>query len=253
MKITSKLATSKTPDGGLMELFQHDNNFFININGDTLMDSRAYESELALARLGCLHLINEEKPKVLIGGLGLGYTLRQCLDMVGPNASVIVCELMDAVIEWNNKYIGALADYPLSDKRTIIQCGDIVEYLTNTHEQFDAILLDIDNGPVAMTDSGNSRLYDWDGIFMCQGALKKRGCLAVWSSDSSGRYERDLLKADFSVKRYLSPSHKNTKSCKHVIWVASEDKSLLPPDGKAPIPKKHKKNRKRNKKWNNPF
>ncbi|MCK5686772.1 hypothetical protein KAJ27_21725 [bacterium] len=244
MKITKKLAKVTTPDGGDMELFQHEMNFYIKINGQILMDSRAHESEFELARLGCVNLNQDENTKILIGGLGLGYTARQCLDMVGPKAEVIVCELMEAVIDWNHNFVGVLADYPLNDQRASTHQGDIVEFLSNTQEEFDAILLDVDNGPEAMTDSGNSRLYDCDGIFMCMDALKANGRLAVWSTDSSKYYEKDLINAGFSVRRYLSPSTNHKQACKHVIYVASQMKEMLPRGGTEIKTIKYRKKRK---------
>ncbi|MCP4000349.1 MAG: hypothetical protein GY727_05515, partial [Gammaproteobacteria bacterium] len=108
MKPSVKLATAKTPDGGEMELYKHDRDYVIKINGQDLMSSRQHESELELARLGCAHLVGSEAPKVLIGGLGLGYTLRQVLDMLGPQAKVVVGELLGAVAEWSREFFGEL-------------------------------------------------------------------------------------------------------------------------------------------------
>lgn len=218
-----------------MELFQHDASFFIKVNGDILMDSRMHASELDLARLGCGHLAHTPEAKVLIGGLGLGYTARQALDTVGRDAKVTVCELVPEVIDWNRQFLGPLAGHPLRDKRTHAHRGDIVEFLKTTTEKFDAILLDIDNGPQAMTDSGNSRLYNWKGVYLCLKRLTSRGCLAVWSVNRSARYEHELLKAGFQVKRYNSRAHTGNSSIKYIIWVAATDKNFLPPGGTGPI------------------
>ncbi len=215
-----------------MELLQHDKSFFIRVNGDMLMHSRRHQSELDLARLGCAHIEQSHSANVLIGGLGLGYTLRQCLNHLGPTASVTVCELMDAVVDWNNQYLGALADYPLRNKRTRVARGDIVQFLLETHEHYDAILLDVDNGPAAMTDSGNWQLYNSEGISLCHRALAVGGCLAVWSAGHDSRYERDLVKKGFTVGRYRAPAHDNDKSDAHIIWVARKGGALLPPGGK---------------------
>ncbi|MBU4472239.1 MAG: hypothetical protein KJ741_17475, partial [Proteobacteria bacterium] len=124
MKATIKIAEARTPDGSQMALYKHDRQFIITVNGVDLMRSHQNESELALARLGCRHLAESKEPRVLIGGLGMGYTLRQTLDMLGPNARVVVGELMGAVVEWNRKFLGALNSEPLEDSRVDLKTGD---------------------------------------------------------------------------------------------------------------------------------
>ena len=153
MKPIVKIDTARTPDGGEMELFQHDCDFTIKINDQDLMSSRQHESELELARLGCAHLVGSKAPSVLIGGLGLGYSLRQVLDMLNPHAKVVVSELLSAVVEWNREFLGELNGQPLEDKRVDLKMGDIVGLILRSKNRFDAILLDIDNGPTAMTSS----------------------------------------------------------------------------------------------------
>ncbi len=138
-----------------MVLYQHDRDFSIKINYHVLMHSRQHESELELARLGCAHLAGRKAPKILIGGLGMGYTLRQSLDMLSPHAQVVVGELLGAVVEWNREFLGELNDHPLKDERVDLKTGDIVKVISRSKNTFDAILLDIDNGPSAMADSGN--------------------------------------------------------------------------------------------------
>ncbi|MBT3296129.1 MAG: hypothetical protein HN919_02075 [Verrucomicrobia bacterium] len=234
MKATIRIAETKTPSGSEIVLFQHDESFFIRVDGEILMHSRQHESELELARLGCAHLVDEPEPDVLIGGLGLGYTLRQCLDIVKPNATVTLCELMPAVIEWNLEYLGVLAGFPLSEKRVRVKQEDVVTHLAHHRGAFDAILLDVDNGPSAMTDAGNSRLYGTLGIHHCRRALKPKGCLAVWSAESSKPYEQALVRAGLAVRRYRVPAYKGSKSQSRFIWVASHDATQLPPGGGEP-------------------
>ena len=149
MKPQIKLATAQTPDGGKMELYQHDTDFLIKINGQELMNSRHHESEQELARLGCANLSSRRAPRVLIGGLGMGYTLRQTLDMLGPTADVVVSELLTAVVAWNYEYLKDLNGGALDDKRTNLITGDIIQLLSQSIHKFDAILLDVDNGPNA--------------------------------------------------------------------------------------------------------
>ena len=215
-------------------LYQHDRDFLIEVDGDDLMLSRHNESELELARLGCAHLAGRKAPSVLIGGLGMGYTLRQALDMLSPDAEVMVGELLDAVVEWNRKFLGELNDQPLEDERVELETGNIVELISRSKKRFDAILLDIDNGPSAMTYSGNSRLYGYEGIVSCRNALRKKGCLAVWSAGPSKEYEQLLMRCDFHVRRYRVPVYKGSKSQSRFVWVASENKSILPPGGGEP-------------------
>jgi spermidine synthase len=217
-----------------MVLYQHDRNFTIEIDGDDLMLSRHNESELELARLGCAHLAGRKAPSILIGGLGMGYTLRQALDMLGPDSEVVVSELMSTVVEWNREFLGGLNGHPLTDERVELKIGNIVTLISHSRNKFDAILLDIDNGPNAMTYSGNSRLYGYEGIVSCRNALRKKGCLAVWSAGPCKEYEQLLMRCDFHVRRYRVPAYKGSKSQSRFIWVASENKGVLPPGGGEP-------------------
>jgi len=241
MKARVKLATARTPDGSEMVLRQHDRDFSIRINGQELMNSRQHESELELARLGCAPLAGRKAPSILIGGLGLGYTLRQALDMLSPHAKVVVCELLSAVVEWNREFFGELNGHPLEDERVDLKTGDIVELISRSKSRFDAILLDIDNGPSAVTDSGNQRLYGREGIRACRRTLREQGCLAVWSSEPSKGFEQLLMNCNFHVRRFRVPVYKGSKSQSRFVWVASEDTIVLPPGGGEPrLPRKNK-------------
>jgi len=205
------------------------------------MNSRQHESELELARLGCASLTGHKAPRILIGGLGLGYTLRQALDMLSPHAEVVVSELLGAVVEWNREFFGTLNSHPLEDERVNLKAGDIVELLSHSKSPFDAILLDIDNGPGAMTDSGNQRLYSRKGIQACRRALREQGCLAIWSSEPNKSFEHLLMNCGFHVRRFRVPAYKGSKSQSYFVWVASEDKRILPPGGGEPrLPRKNK-------------
>lgn len=231
-----KLATARTPDGGEMVLCRRGLDFSIKVNGQDLMQSRRHASELELARLGCLHLAGVASPRVLIGGLGMGFTLRQALDMLGPDARVVVGELLGAVVEWNRDFLGELNGRPMEDGRVDIATGDVVELISRHRSGFDAILLDIDNGPGATTDSGNSRLYGLEGIWSCRRALRRRGCLAVWSAQPSDAFERVMADCGLHVRRFSAPLHKGSRSRSCVVWVASEDGRVLPPGGAEPRP-----------------
>ncbi len=235
MKQKVRLAVSCTPDGGEMELYQHDRDFFIKINGQDLMSSRQHESELELARLGCAHLVDNRTPSILIAGLGLGYTLRQVLDMLSPHAKVVVGELLSAVVEWNLEFLGELNGQALKDERVDLKTGDVVGLISRSRNKFDAILLDIDNGPSAITNSANRHLYCYEGIMACRHALRGQGCLAVWSPEPSKKFERLLVGGcGFHVRRYRVPAYKGSKSQSHFVWVASENETILPPGGGEP-------------------
>jgi len=240
MKARIKLAATRTPDGGELTLYRHDQDFYITINGHDLMHSRQYESELELARLGCRHLAGREAPRILIGGLGMGYTLRQALDLLGPRARVVVGELLGAVVDWHREFLGALNGQPLADPRVELQLGDVVALISDSVGRFDAILLDIDNGPNPLTDSGNRRLYGPEGLQACRRALAKNGCLAVWSVEPNRKFEHLLMRCGFQVRRFRVAAGKGSKSQSRFIWVAAEDKSLLPPGGGEPRPPQKK-------------
>jgi spermidine synthase len=241
MKPQMKLATAWTPDGGEMGLYQHDRGFSIKINGQELMNSRQHESEQELARLGCAHLSDRKAPCVLIGGLGMGYTLRQALDILGPDANVVVSELLPAVVNWNREYLRDLNGQPLEDKRTELITGDIFQLISQSIGRFDAILLDVDNGPNAMTDSGNQRLYSSTGIYACRCALRKQGSLAIWSTEPSKVFEQLLMSCGFQVRRYRVKAYQASHSKPLFIWIAAEDETILPPGGGEPcLPGKHK-------------
>jgi spermidine synthase len=217
-----------------MVLYQHGRDFSIKINGQDLMLSRQHESELELARLGCAHLAGRKAPSILIGGLGMGYTLRQALDMLSPDAQVVVGELLGVVVEWNREFLGELNGQPLGDKRVDLKTGDIVELISRSKSRFDAILLDIDNGPRVMTDSVNRRLYGREGIWACHRALREQGCLAVWSAEASKKFEQLLMSCSFHVRRFRVSAYKGSKSQSRFVWIASEDKMALPRGGREP-------------------
>ena len=246
-----RIDTARTPDGSEMVLYQHDRDFLIKINGQDLMNSRQHESELELARLGCAHLTGRKAPSILIGGLGMGYTLHQSLDMLSPHAQVVVSELLSSVVEWNHEFFGKLNGQPLGDERVDLKTGDIVKLISHSKSRFDAILLDIDNGPSAMTDSGNRHLYGREGLQACRRALRKQGCLSVWSAEPSKKFEQLLMSCNFHVRRFRVSAYKESKSQSRFVWVASEDKIILPPGGgkpRLPLKKASKGSRRRPRK-----
>lgn len=228
VKPTLKIASVKTPDGEELALFKHDADYSIKVNLQELMTSRAHESELELARLGCARIKEFPDPAVLIGGLGMGYTLREALDVLKPGAKVVVSELMAGVVEWNEKYFGELNGHPLRDRRVTLKLGDVTAIIRQAEHAYDAILLDIDNGPEAFTSESNGRLYSPEGLQACMRALTAKGCLAIWSVSSDPAFERRLQQAQLFFRRVPVPAYKGARSRSRHIWVISRDPRSLP-------------------------
>ena len=192
MRAWELLAQTSTPDGSDMRLTRQGDEYVILVNGKTLMSSRMHGSEEALATLACRRARTLEQPRVLVGGLGMGFTLRATLDLLPPGATVRVVELVPAVVEWNRGPLGAIAGYPLNDRRVRIEIGDVGFTLRANPDGFDAILLDVDNGPSAFTTPENEGLYDNGGVAASYAALKMGGALAVWSAWEDRKFEQRL-------------------------------------------------------------
>ncbi len=194
------LGETQAPDGTLLALTRRGGEYVIVANGKSLMSNRMHGSEEALATLGLKALPHPTEPSVLVGGLGMGYTLRATLDHLPAGASVVVAELLPAVVEWNRGPLGPLTNHPLKDERVRVQHGDVAKTLTAHPGAFDAILLDVDNGPAAFTTDFNGGLYDNAGIANARAALKPGGMLAVWSAWDDRKFEQRLRYAGFAVR-----------------------------------------------------
>jgi spermidine synthase len=194
------LGQAVSPDGAVMKLVRRDDEYIILVDGAILMSSRMHGSEEALATFACQRVRTLEQPSVLIGGLGLGFTLRATLDLLPQDATVVVAELVPAVVEWNRGPLGPLAGHPLKDKRVRVDTGDVVVTLKSCFGQFDAVLLDVDNGPIAFTASNNAGLYDSRGIAAARSALKMEGILAVWAAQDDRKFEQRLRDGGFDVE-----------------------------------------------------
>ena len=199
MRPTALLGETRAPDGTLIALTKQDREFIILAGGKPLMSSRMHGSEQALALFGCRH-IRGASPCVLVGGMGMGFTLRATLDTLPPDAAVVVGELLPAVIEWNRGPLGPLADHPLRDSRVRIAIGDVAETIRIANAVYDAILLDVDNGPDAFTATGNASLYDDRGVAAAFQALRAGGALAIWSAWEDRKFEQRLKYAGFDVR-----------------------------------------------------
>jgi spermidine synthase len=194
------LGQTVSPDGTEMKLIRRGDEYLILADGAILMSSRMHGSEEALATFACQRVRTLERPSVLIGGLGMGFTLRATLDLLSPDATVVVAELVPAVVEWNHGPLGPLAGHPLEDKRVRVERGDVAVILSSRLGPFDAVLLDVDNGPAAVTASSNARLYDRQGIAATHAALKMNGVVAVWATREDRKFEQRLGDGGFHVQ-----------------------------------------------------
>jgi spermidine synthase len=194
------LGQTLSPDGTVMKLIRRGDEYTILADGAILMSSRVHGSEEALATFACQRVATLERPRVLIGGLGMGFTLRATLDLLSSYATVVVAELVPAVVDWNRGPLGPLAGHPLKDKRVRVETGDVAVTLRSSPGRFDAVLLDVDNGPSAFTASNNAGLYDDYGIAAARMALKREGVLAVWSAQEDRKFEQRLRRGGFDVQ-----------------------------------------------------
>ena len=216
MKPFETLGRFTTPDGQELTFHRRDQDFFVYLDGEELMSSRAPGSEKALAELACGNL--GPRAKVLIGGLGLGFTLRAALDVLPKSAKVVVAEIFASVIEFNRTHLRKLQRGALRDHRTRIIEDDVWKVLFD-HGPWDAVMLDVDNGPVACCLDSNRRLYDRAGLLQIQSALKPKGVLAVWSSQGDPRFVKLLRKSGFDARAHTVRAG-DGKGIRHTIFVA---------------------------------
>lgn len=227
MKAWELLGQTSTPDDSDMRLTRRDNEYVILVNGKTLMSSRMHGSEEALAALACRDAGTLEQPRVLIGGLGMGFTLRASLDLLPPDAVVTVAELVPAVVEWNRGPLASLAGYPLKDRRVRIDVGDVGFTLRGNVGQFDVILLDVDNGPAAFTTPENCGLYDNAGVAAAYAALRPGGVLAVWSAWDEAKFEKRLAFHGFAVAVERVRARLKKGGPRHTIFVGRKQAQHL--------------------------
>jgi spermidine synthase len=207
MKKATVLEQVTTPDGSVQALVERDGQYMIWVNGRELMSTRHAFSEEQLGVLGCQPLRGRKRAQVLIGGLGLGFTLRAALDNLDPDAHVVVAELMPQVVEWNRNPAYPLASAALANRRTEVVLGDVADVIAKSAARFDAILLDADNETTAMNTAGNSRLYHAAGLASVARALKPHGSIVYWSvGDDPGLVKR-LTQAGFAVESRKVPKY----------------------------------------------
>jgi spermidine synthase len=221
MKPSHTLAETKTPDGGRLTLVEHDGDFCIRLNGLELMNSRTSASELLLGELGCARLSGKPSDRVLIGGLGLGFTLKSVLEHASLSVHVEVAELLPEVIEWNKKFLGSLNGNLLDDARVRIHAEDVFQTLKRAGPAgYDAILLDLDNGPTPMVQKANKRLYDRRGLETLAASIKPTGRVAIWSATRDPKFEERLQRTGFQLEAVPAKVYPNARREAYTIYLA---------------------------------
>ena len=218
MKPWETVEKALAPDGTEMVLARRDGEWVVRYGGKVLMSSRQHGSEDALAELALPKA--RHRRAVLVGGLGLGFTARAALDRIPTDAKVVIAELTPALVGWNRRLVGKLAGRPLDDPRCKVHVGDVVDRIAEARAAYDAILLDVDNGPGSMVHEGNHRLYGHRGIAACRIALAEGGVLAVWSAHHDEAYLRRLEKGGFAATARLVPARGPAGGLKHVLFLA---------------------------------
>ena len=219
------LGTANIPnDVGVLRLTQRGNDFSIHLKGvrGELMNSRVHSSELALAELGCAHIKGRENTTVLVGGLGMGFTLAAALKATSNSSKVVVAELVPEVVEWNQGPLGECAGRPLNDKRAEVFVGDVAGLFKTKQAVYDAVLLDVDNGPEGFTQADNNNLYSVQSLRAIGQTLKPKGVLAIWSAWHDPKFTQQLKKANFDVDSKTVRAHKG-KGSRHTIYLAKKN------------------------------
>ena len=214
------LDTAKVPGGGEFKLMRRGQEFSIMVGAVALMNSRMSGSETALAELACDRLRGRRSCWMLIGGYGMGFTLRAALSRLDADAQILVAELMPAVMAWARGPMAELTANCLDDPRVRIRETDVGGLIASSRSRFDAILLDVDNGPDGLSRSENDRLYDLGGLKSARNALRRGGLLAVWSAAPNAEFSRRLVHAGFAVEEVQVRANKG-RGARHVVWIAT--------------------------------
>ncbi len=223
MKPTLNLAETTAPDGAVFRLVSHDGEFFLYLNDRQVMSTTLTHSELLLADGGCTFADRRKAPRVLIGGLGLGFSLRRCLEITDPAAHLDVAELLPEVIRWNRELLNGLNDDILADPRTHLIQDDVyalIEAAANKSPRYDAILLDVDDGPSSLLQRRNARIYRRDGLKIIRRALTPKGRVTFWSATVEPALLRDLKQTGFNVEEIPVAKHPRAKQRHHRIYLA---------------------------------
>jgi spermidine synthase len=217
----SLLDTAKMPGGGELRLKQRGTEFSIMLGNIELMNSRLSGSEEALAAMTCARIRNRPRPQILIGGLGMGFTLRAALAELGPDARLIVAEIVPAVVSWARGPMAEVFGKSLTDPRVSIREGDVGDLIGSHRSAYDAILLDVDNGPEGLSRQANDGLYDVKGLSAARTALRPGGVLAVWSSGPNRPFTERLRTTGFGVDEVRVRANGARGGARHVLWIAT--------------------------------
>ncbi len=216
------LATGSVPgESGALRLMQRGDEFSIVVDTIELMNSRRSGSERALATLACARLAGRAKPRILIGGLGLGFTLRAALAELGPDARITVAEIVPDLAEWARGPLSPVFEGCLDDPRVDLVAADVSRVIQSAPARYDAILLDVDNGPEGLLRQANDRLYDTWGLKRARWALRPDGVLGVWSGSPSRKFKARLQRTGFHVEEHRVASHGGSGGPRHVVWIGT--------------------------------
>lgn len=218
MKKWTLIDKASTPDGDIIALYEHDRDYVIRINGQELMSTRKHASEEALASLACQPFSRKKKIRALIGGLGLGFTLRAALNALGKDAHVVVAEIIPAVVLWNRNPTYPLAASALVDERVEVIEKDVVEVIRSNPSGFDVIMLDVDNGPFGISVNSNKNLYREKGLLLAKEALRPGGCLGIWSAQADPLFAKFMSQVGFIVDVQQAPAYKSSGQL-HTIFL----------------------------------
>ena len=220
MKPRELIATAMTPGGAELRLIRHDGDHVIMVGANELMNSRLGGSEEALAVMTCERLRKGAEPHLLIGGYGMGFTLRAALVRLGQGARVTVAELVPEIIDWARGPMAGLTAGCLDDPRVHLVAGDVAAAIGAAAGRYDAILLDVDNGPSGLTRAANDGLYSMRGLAAAKAALKPGGVLAIWSAAPDAAFSQRLTDSGFKVEQVTVRARSNGKGPRHTIWFA---------------------------------
>ena len=212
------LGTAQVPGGEELKLYAHDRDFMIVLGRNELMSTRMRGSEEALATMTIQRLAGRPAPRLLIGGYGMGFTLRAALANLGPKAHVTVAELVPEIVQWARGPMAAVANGCLDDPRVLLRMGDVGDAIALANGDYDAILLDVDNGPDGLVRDENNRIYSRTGLQAAKRALAPGGVLAIWSAASDNAFTGRLQRAGFEVDEVKVSARGNGKGPKHLIW-----------------------------------
>ncbi len=220
MKPRELIATARVPGGVELRLVRHGDDHVIMVDGNELMSSRVGGSEEALAVMTCERLPKAVEPHLLIGGYGMGFTLRAALAKLGQGARVTVAELVPEIVDWAREPMAALTAGCLDDPRVDLVAGDVGALIGSATKRYDAILLDVDNGPSGLVRAANDGLYSMKGLAQARAALKPGGVLAIWSAAPDAAFTRRLKSVGFKVDEVTVRARSNGKGPRHIIWFA---------------------------------